>query len=162
MITDAIHKEMQKALRRGWDKIYVFVDFHEVILVPDYQSDTPDVVYYPGAMELLRYLTYREDICLVTWTCSHPHQTEGYLHRMAEDGIHFNYVNENPEVSSDRKYGFYEQKPYYNIVLDDKAGVMPHELPAILEAFKQYHLGKPPGECRQCQNPWEDGFCSCS
>ena len=161
MITDAIDKEMKKALSRGWDKIYVFIDFHETIMVPDYQADLPEVEYYPGAMELLRYLTHRGDICLITWTCSHPHQTEGYLGRMEEDDIRFDYVNENPEVKTGKKYGYHETKPYCNILLDDKAGVMPHEIPAIMEAFKKYHLGKVPGDCVQCQNPWFDGLCEC-
>jgi len=140
MIQNAIRKEFEKAIRRGWDKIYVFVDFHEVILVPDYQSDVPVVEYYPGAKELLQYLTERKDICLVTWTCSHPHQTENYLEVMSVDGIKFDYVNKNPEVESDRKYGYYEHKPYYNILLDDKAGVEPEELGSILESFQMHSL----------------------
>lgn len=140
MIKHAIIKEFEKAIRRKWNKIYVFVDFHEIILRPDYQSEKPVVDYYPWAKELLQHLSERKDICLVTWTCSHPHQTEGYLEVMKDDNIVFDYVNENPEIESDRKYGYYEQKPYYNIMLDDKAGVMPHELREILYAFSKYDL----------------------
>jgi hypothetical protein len=160
VITDAIHKEMQKAVRRGWDKVYVFVDFHEVVLIPDYQAHTPRVDYYPGAKELLQHLSARRDICLIAWTCSHPHQVESYLKEMAESDISFDYVNENPEVTTDEKYGYYEDKPYYNILLDDKAGIVPEtDLDPILAAFRRYNLS---GQCVQCRNPWFDGLCECS
>lgn len=141
-IQNAIRKEFNKAIRRGWDKIFVFVDLHEVILVPDYQSDEPTVEYYPHAKELLQHLSARKDVCLVMWTCSHPHQVKGYRAEMGRDGIFFDYVNENPEVTTDSRYGYYEDKPYYNIVLDDKGGVEPSELPLILETFQEFSLEK--------------------
>ncbi len=139
MIVQAIHKEMEKAIRRKWEKIYVFIDFHEIIMKPNY-DDNETLEYYPFAKELLQHLSARDDICLCTWTCSHPHQITGYLTKMFEDGIKFQFINKNPEVKSDRAYGSYETKPYYNILIDDKAGVMPEELEGILEAFKQYRL----------------------
>lgn len=134
-IENTIKKEFIKARRRGWDKIFVFVDFHEVIMVPDYQADVQRVQYYPFAKELLQYLTLRPDICLITWTCSHPHQIENYLREMDKDKIKFDFINENPEVSTDRKYGCYDKKPYYNILLDDKGGIDPDELELILKSF---------------------------
>lgn len=140
MIIETIHKEFAKAIRRKWDKIYVFVDFHEVILLPDYQNENPRTEYYPFAKELLQHLSARPDICLIAWTCSHPHQIEGYYRLMAEDGIHFDHTNENPEVSTDSRYGYYEKKPYYNILLDDKAGVLPSDLEGILRVFQEYSL----------------------
>lgn len=140
MIQNTIRKEFNKALRRGWGKIYVFIDFHEVILIPDYQAYTPKVEYYPFAKELLQYLSSRKDICLITWTCSHPHQIEGYLEEMSKDQIKFDFINENPEVTTDARYGYYEDKPYYNIVLDDKGGVEPSELELILNTFKEFSL----------------------
>lgn len=140
MIIDAIKKEFIKAKERQWDKLYVFVDFHEVIMKPDYQSEDPVVAYYPFAKELLQHLSDREDICLIAWTCSNPSQTNGYLQVMSNDGIEFEYVNKNPEVKSKQAFGYYEDKPYYNILIDDKAGVMPEELEMILKEFKNHKL----------------------
>lgn len=139
-IENSIKKEFVKARRRGWNKIYVFVDFHEVIMVPDYQSRLPKVQYYPFAKELLQYLTTRVDVCLVTWTCSHPHQIDSYLRQMKKDKIVFDYQNSNPEVTTDDKYGYYKTKPYYNILLDDKGGVGPEDLEHILNVFKNEEL----------------------
>ena len=142
MITDAINKEFDKARRRSWDRIYVFVDLHETILYPDYQFEKPEVKYYPFAKELLIHLSQRQDVCLVLWTCSHPHQIEYYKEIMKDDGILFDHVNCNPEVSTSEKYGYYNDKPYYNIMLDDKSGIVPEELPVILETFKKQDLLK--------------------
>lgn len=140
MIVDAIKKEFEKALRRKWNKIYVFMDFHEVILVPDYEAETPKLEYYPFAKELLKLLSNRKDICLIAWTCSHPHQIDNYLKEMSKDGIKFDYINENPEVTTDKLYGYYEKKPYYNLLFDDKSGIIPSELPLIIKEFNNYCL----------------------
>lgn len=139
-IENTIKKEFTKARRRQWNKIYVFVDFHEVIMVPDYQANSYEFQYYPFAKELLQYLTSRPDICLVTWTCSHPHQIDSYLRKMKTDSIKFDYINSNPEVVSDDNYGYYKTKPYYNIILDDKGGIDPEDLKSILKTFKEQEL----------------------
>ena len=58
------------------------------------------------------------------FTCSHPHEIEGYLELFESNDIHFKFVNENPEVV-DFKYGYYEKKPYFNLLFEDKAGFDP-------------------------------------
>jgi hypothetical protein len=36
------------------------------------------------------------------------------------------YINENPEISDDKgAFGCYDKKPYYNVLLDDKASFNP-------------------------------------
>ena len=140
MIVDAIEKEFRKAKRRSWDKIYVFVDLHEIIIKPDYQGEEPIVDYYDYAKELLQHLSSRKDICLVLWSCSHPHQIKGYIEVMSKDDISFDYINQNPEVKTNQMYGCYDDKPYYNIMIDDKCGVTPEELPLVLQKFKEHSL----------------------
>jgi hypothetical protein len=40
--------------------------------------------------------------------------------------IHFNYINENPEIDSSKgNFGYYENKYYFNVMLEDKAGFIP-------------------------------------
>lgn len=144
MITDTIAHQFSVAKRRGWDYIYVFIDFHEIILVPNWDSTELVHEYYPDAKELLQELTQRKDVKLATWTCSHPIEIEEYLQNFKADGIEFDFVNKNPEVITDSsetpKYGNYDTKPYYNILIDDKAGTLPYELPAIRNEFKKHTL----------------------
>ena len=49
---------------------------------------------------------------------------DGQVKKFGDDGIVFNHVNKNPEVKSEG-YGHYEDKPYFNVLLDDKAGFDP-------------------------------------
>lgn len=148
-LVDTIQKEFEKAESKGWTKIFVFVDLHECILKPDWEITDLAHDYYPEAKEMLQELSERDDICLVVWTCSHPFEITEYLINFEADDIHFDYVNENPEVRTDNrghsnterpKYGCYDKKPYYNVLLDDKAGCTPNEIPKIRAEFKKYSL----------------------
>lgn len=104
---------------RQWDTIYVFVDIHGTVLKPDYGKVA--VEYYPGAKEVLQHLTNDFRIKLVLYTCSFPHEIQEYIDFFSKDNIVFDYVNKNPEVTSTRG-GYFEDKPYMNILLEDKAG----------------------------------------
>jgi len=55
------------------------------------------------------------------YTCSHPKELDEYNSFFVKDNINFDYINENPEVMN-TSYGYYENKPYINVLLDDKAG----------------------------------------
>lgn len=135
-----IQKEFEKAKRWGWDKIYVFVDLHETVLIPNWNAADLTHDYYPEAQELLQELTARKDVCLIMHTCSHPHQIHQYNQTFKEHGIVFDYINQNPEVKTNVRYGYYEHKPYYNILFDDKAGFHPEIIPQIREEFKKHKL----------------------
>ena len=47
-----------------------------------------------------------------------------YRSRFAEEGIHFDYANENPEVGNTSFQNF-EVKLYFNVGIDDKFGFEP-------------------------------------
>ena len=47
-----------------------------------------------------------------------------YRARFAEEGIHFDYANENPEVGNTSFQNF-EVKLYFNVGIDDKFGFEP-------------------------------------
>lgn len=109
--------------RKNWDKIYVFVDLHSTVIKPNYKYGEIPKEFYPLAQETLELLSKQKDVCLIMYTCSHPNEIQEYLTFFIENNIDFKYVNKNPEVStSEGGYGYYEDKPYMNILLDDKAG----------------------------------------
>ena len=132
MIVNAIKKAFQTARRLGWEKTYWAFDVHETILKPNWDATQIPTEFYPDAKEALRILSERDDIVMYLYTCSHPRDTDQYIDFFRSEGIEFNYVNENPEiVNSD--LGFYDKKPYFNVLLDDKAGFDPLiEWPSIL------------------------------
>ncbi len=69
------------------------------------------------------------------YTCSWPTEIEKYQQLFKEYEIDFKYVNENPEVINNR-LGYYSQKPYFNILLDDKSNFIPEtDWPTIHSFF---------------------------
>lgn len=109
--------------RKGWDKTFWFIDLHSTVLIPNYQTGNIPTEFYSYAKETLQLLSKLPDVCLIMYTCSHPHEIEEYLTFFKENDINFEYVNENPEVSTDiGGYGCYDKKPYMNVLFEDKAG----------------------------------------
>jgi hypothetical protein len=60
-----------------------------------------------------------KSIVLCLWTCSHTTEIKKYLEFFEQNGIHFDYCNENPEALQTH-YGDYTKKPYYQVLIDDK------------------------------------------
>lgn len=110
-------------IARGWDRTYWAFDIHSTIIRPNYSVDEIPTELYDNALEVLRMLTADPEVCLMLYTCSHPHEIEKYLEYFKSIGVEFTYVNENPEViTQPYGYGCYTKKPYFNILFEDKAG----------------------------------------
>lgn len=121
MITRAIENCFRLVAEKGWYETYWAFDIHGTILRPTYQSGKISTEFYPGALEVMQLLSRRTDIVRILYTCSHPHEIVQYIAYFKEHGIHFHFVNENPSVACGA-YGFYEDKFYFNVLMDDKAG----------------------------------------
>lgn len=116
-----VFKAFDLMRKRGWDAIYWAIDLHDTCIVSNYNANDLPTDFLPGAKEVLRRISKRPDCRLIMYTCSYPHEIVKYLKFFEEHGIHFSYVNKNPEVP-DTAFGFFQDKFYFNILLDDKAG----------------------------------------
>lgn len=138
MITRAIEKSFKRAKQKGWNKTFWAFDIHETIILPNWKYGTIPTEFYPLAKETLQLISSRDDIVMLLFTCSHPHEIPQYVELFKKEGIHFAYVNENPEVLNE-KYGYYDSKPYFNVLFEDKAGFDPYEdwgkVKELLEAY---------------------------
>lgn len=121
MITRAIENCLRHAKERSWAKTYWAFDIHGTILKPNFKRDEISKEFYPQAKEVLRLLGLRKDIVKILYTCSYPHEIKQYVEYFADHGIYFEYINQNPEVA-DGGYGYYQDKIYFNVLMDDKAG----------------------------------------
>jgi hypothetical protein len=121
MITRAIENCFRNVREKNWDKTYWAFDIHGTILKPNYQANAISTEFYPLAKEVMQMLSKRTDIVRILYTCSYPHEIEQYIEYFAKHGIHFDHINKNPEVACGA-YGYYEDKFYFNVLLDDKAG----------------------------------------
>jgi hypothetical protein len=121
----SIDKNHFKALEKhpSWGFTYWAFDLHSTIIIPNYDDVNIPKEFYPLAKHVLQELSKRDDIVMIMYTCSHPHEIAQYVKLFEENGIHFKYINNNPEVETrEGKYGYYEDKFYFNVLFEDKAG----------------------------------------
>ena len=119
-IGKAFEVAFNRKKEKNWEKIYVVVDIHDTILRASYENEeTYD--YYPYAREALQLMTSRDDICMILWSGCYDEQMAMYRSHFAEEGIRFDYANENPEVGKTSFQNF-EVKLYFNVGIDDRFG----------------------------------------
>lgn len=79
MIINAIQSCIKLITERNWDKVYWAFDLHGTILVPNYKAGQIPTEFYPHAKETLQLISKMKDVCLIMYTCSHPHEIQQYL-----------------------------------------------------------------------------------
>lgn len=120
-----VNQAFKDAIRKGYDCIYVFVDIHGTVVKPNYSTTELPTEFYYNAKGALQALSKRPDVRLIMYTCSHYEDLVKYQNFFSANGIKFDYINENPECVTGTGYGNYDKKPFYNILLDDRAGFEP-------------------------------------
>jgi hypothetical protein len=140
-MTQCINELFNTSFAKKWYETYWAVDIHSTLLVPTYDRNDLSVNYYPYAKEVMQILTQRIDINLILWTSSYPVEIEHYIKVFKRDGIIFDNINDNPNISSKNgNFGYYEKKFYFNILFDDKAGFKPLvEWPVIYKLMLMYN-----------------------
>ena len=116
-------KSFKLAEQRKWDKIYVLVDIHETCVKPTW-SENLYSEFYDSCKEALQLMTENENVCLILWSSGFPEMNKKYSSYFGENGIKFDYINENPECPSN-SYADFGMKFYFNVGLDDKMGFIP-------------------------------------
>jgi len=121
MITRAIENCFIHAKKRNWEKTYWAFDIHGTMIKPNYKTNEISTEFYPHVVEVMQALSRRKGIVLILYTCSYPHEIVQYMEYFKKHDIHFDYIDENPEVA-DGGYGYYKDKFYFNVLFEDKAG----------------------------------------
>lgn len=138
MITKAIDNSFIRTKEKGWDCAYWAFDIHDTIIKPNWKFGEIPTEFYPRAVEAMQLISKLKGIKRILYTCSHPDEIVQYLELFKKNNIHFDYVNENPEVIN-KKYGFYDHKPYFNVLFEDKAGFDPYtDWPRVIELVKKW------------------------
>lgn len=119
-VYNAFENAWKRYQEKGWDKLYVLVDVHGVLMEPDYTK--PSVRIYPECIEPMRRMSSDSRFKLIMWTCSRKEDIEKYLKMFETLDIHFDWVNANEDVQHTDALGDYSAKIYANVILDDKAG----------------------------------------
>jgi len=109
--------------RKGWEYTYWAFDLHSTIIKPNYEAGNIPTEMYPFALECLKAISDSEEVKMIMYTCSHPHEQKEYLELFEKNNINFDFINKNPEVKTEEGgYGYYNDKPYFNVLFEDKAG----------------------------------------
>ena len=138
-ITKAFSAAFERKILKHWEKIYVAIDIHDTILRACYEEEE-HYNFFSNALEALRMLSDRNDICMILWTACHPGPLADYIAKFEEEGIHFDYVNANPEVGNTTLNNF-DEKLYFNVGLDDKFGFEGEkDWQAVIDVLEQYPI----------------------
>lgn len=121
-----IARSFEQMKTRNWNTLYWCVDLHDTVIEGKYNLHNVGANLYPGAAEVLTYISKRHDQRLILWTSSHDVAIQEMLKKLSQEHhIFFDYINDNPECPNTDLCDF-SQKFYFNILLDDKAGFDGH------------------------------------
>ena len=103
-----------------YEYCYILVDIHNTVFKPSF--DKPEEFeYFPLAKQCLQELSNNSKVKLIFWSGCYPDKIEMYLKHFEENGIHFDYVNENPECENS-SYACLDKKFYFDLGFDDRFG----------------------------------------
>lgn len=105
---EAVEKLVRQYQKHG--TLYVAFDFDDT--VKNYLDGTPN----QEVIDLLKW-SYHVNCTLILFTCREGERLKEAMNWCTLQGINFHYANCNPEIVIGGR------KPYYNILLDDKAGL---------------------------------------
>lgn len=132
-ITQLFNEAWKKKEERGWQYVYIMIDLHGVVLPSNYHTSNELKFTHLNTANVLFYLSRQKDVILILWTSSHETEVKKVIEWLGLYGIHVKYVNENP-LEKDTPYASFAKKPYFSIVLDDKAGFDPdHDWSELLQ-----------------------------
>jgi len=124
-----IRRLFDHSFEKQWYEKYFAFDIHGTITIPDYRKTDKSVIeFYPFAKETLQLISKRDDIKMIVSSSSYPDELDTYLKSFKKNDIHFDYLNENPEITHSKgSFGYYQKKYYFNVMFEDKAGFRPYD-----------------------------------
>jgi hypothetical protein len=139
MITRAVRTAYKKMQDRNWDTIYYLVDLHETVFHSDYDNVALNI--YPEAKKALQYLCMLPETKIILWSSVYEQDKETYINELKTYGIVVDAFNVNP-FEGNTKMGCFSEKPYFSVVIDDKAGFIPSEWTDIMDVVKEIKYKK--------------------
>ena len=122
-ILKAVRRAESTAHNRHYDTIFWAIDLHGVILHSTYAQGHYQVTN-EHAITFMRYLGREARHRIIIWSSCHHSEKEEIIAFLLGHDIKVDYFNENPEVENTHS-GFFGEKFYFSILLDDKAGFDP-------------------------------------
>lgn len=112
--------------KRKWKIIYWLIDVHGVILPGSFHRKNDFRFIVPACREVLEWISAREDQKLILWTSSYDSELIELNIWLEQHNIFVDSFNHNP-WEKNTEYADFKKKPYFNILIDDKAGFEPEK-----------------------------------
>jgi hypothetical protein len=122
-IAKAIERAYKVARDRRWDTIYWAVDLHGVCMTSNYESGVHEFISQE-AVDTLRFLSLLPETKIILWSSVHEDQKVPIINTFEDQGIMVHHFNRNP-YEANTATGCFDEKFYFSILLDDKAGFDP-------------------------------------
>lgn len=123
MIAKAIARAYKTMRERNWDTIYWAIDLHGVCMTSNYEEGKHEFVH-DFAVDTLRVISDLSESRIILWSSVHEDQKAPIIKAFADKGIKVSGFNHNPHEAN-TKTGCFDEKFYFSVLLDDKAGFDP-------------------------------------
>ena len=120
---------------RNWDTVYWAVDLHGTVITSNYESGTYTYIN-EEAKVALQAISALPETRLILWSSMNGFDQTNVMALFKSDGIHVDWFNENPAVESTGT-GCFNQKFYFSVLVDDKAGFDPNDWAAVMATTMQ-------------------------
>jgi len=131
----SLHHSILKAYKRAkdmnWDKIYVLLDIHGTIAKSNYSSVRK--IIYPNAMVALRIISKLPEVRLIIWSSCYKKDIDNWVRLLKKCKIKISAINET--IVPNTKTGDFRKKPYFSVLIDDKAGFDPRTWEEVTTFF---------------------------
>jgi hypothetical protein len=139
---------------RNWDTIYWAVDLHGVCLESNYEQGGYRWINQ-SALRVLRKISSLPETKIILWSSVYSDEKSDIIGFFNDNGIEVYDFNANDGESNTRVSSF-DEKFYFSVLLDDKAGFDPETDWVVIEKYLEgnkmesekpvvHYIGKPYG-----------------
>ena len=120
---------------RNWDTVYWAVDLHGTVIESNYRTGTYSYISEEAKLAL-QAISALPETKLILWSSMYGPDQANIMELFRLDGIKVDWFNENPEAENTNS-GCFNQKFYFSVLVDDKAGFDPSEWSAVMATTLQ-------------------------
>lgn len=122
-IVKAVAKAYAVMQARNWDTVYWAVDLHGVCLKSNYQTNSYEWIN-EAAKRALKVISSLPESKIILWSSVYTNEMHNIIEFFNKEGINIHGFNKNFHENSN-DVSCFEEKFYFSVLLDDKAGFDP-------------------------------------
>lgn len=135
MIERAIERAYAVMEERNWDTVYWAIDLHGTVLKSNYENGGYEFIS-ESVRDALRYIAALPESIIILWSSLHADEWNGVVEFFHKNGIRIDFHNCNPQVTN-TETGNFDQKFYFSVLVDDKAGFHPDEWTTVADTVRR-------------------------